>query len=71
VAKGTIKKLVTDRGFGFILPEGEQNDLFFHRTDVQGTTYEALYEGEQVTFDLGTDQRRGTPKADNVRTAQA
>ena len=68
---GTIKKLVTDRGFGFILPEGEQNDLFFHRTDVQGTTYEALYEGEQVTFDLGTDQRRGTPKADNVRTAQA
>jgi CspA family cold shock protein len=71
MAKGTIKKLVTDRGFGFILPEGEQNDLFFHRTDVQGTTYEALYEGEQVTFDLGTDQRRGTPKADNVRTAQA
>jgi len=71
VAKGTIKKLVTDRGFGFILPEGEQNDLFFHRTDVQGTTYEALYEGEQVTFDLGTDQRRGTPKADNVRTASA
>lgn len=71
MAKGTIKKLVTDRGFGFILPEGEQNDLFFHRTDVQGTTYEALYEGEQVTFDLGTDQRRGTPKADNVRTASA
>jgi len=69
MAKGTIKKLVTDRGFGFILPEGEQNDLFFHRTDVQGTTYDALYEGEQVTYDLGTDQRRGTPKADNVRSA--
>jgi CspA family cold shock protein len=74
MARGTIKKLVTDRGFGFILPEGEQatgNDLFFHRTDVQGTSYEALREGDEVTYDLGTDQRRGTPKADNVRSAGA
>jgi len=68
VARGTIKKLVTDRGFGFILPDGEtQKDLFFHRSDVQGTSYEALREGDQVTFDEGIDQRRGTPKADNVR----
>ena len=74
MAKGTIKKLVTDRGFGFILPEGAQasgNDLFFHRSDVQGTSYEALREGDEVTYDLGTDQRRGTPKADNVRSADA
>jgi len=70
MARGTIKKLVTDRGFGFILPDGEkQNDLFFHRSDVQGTTYEALREGEEVTYDQGIDQRRGTPKADNVRPA--
>ena len=69
MAQGTVKKLVTDRGFGFIVPDGEQggNDLFFHRTDVQGAGYEALREGDQVTFDLGTDSRRGTPKADNVR----
>jgi len=69
MAQGTIKKLVTDRGFGFIVPEGEQggNDLFFHRNDVQGAGYDALHEGDQVAFDLGTDARRGTPKADNVR----
>jgi CspA family cold shock protein len=69
MAQGTIKKLISDRGYGFILPEGEQptgRDLFFHRTDVQGKGYDALREGEQVTYDLGTDERRGTPKAANV-----
>jgi len=72
VAQGTIKKLVGDRGYGFILPEGEQDgdkDLFFHRGDVQGTSYDALREGEQVTYELATDERRGTPKAANVRPA--
>ncbi len=71
MAQGTIKKLVSDRGFGFILPEGAQatgKDLFFHRADVQGTGYDKLREGEQVNYDVGTDERRGTPKATNVRT---
>ena len=70
MAQGTIKKLISDRGFGFILPDGEPasgKDLFFHRTDVQGSGYEALREGEQVTYDLGRDERRGTEKAANVR----
>ena len=71
MAQGTIKKLVSDRGFGFILPEGETEsgkDLFFHRTDVQGTGYDALREGERVTYELGKDERRGTPKATQVRS---
>lgn len=74
MAQGTIKKLVSDRGFGFILPEGEPEtgkDLFFHRSDVQGTGYDALREGEQVTYDMGVDERRGTPKASNVRPITA
>ncbi len=71
MAQGTIKKLVSDRGFGFILPEGEAatgKDLFFHRVDVRGTGYDALREGQTVTFDIGTDERRGTPKATNVNS---
>ncbi len=70
MAQGTIKKLVSDRGFGFILPEGAApmgKDLFFHRVDVQGVSYDELREGEQVSYDVGTDERRGTPKANNVR----
>ena len=71
MAQGTIKKLVSDRGFGFIVPDGETaapgKDLFFHRTDVQGTGYDALREGQTVSYVLGKDDRRGTPKATNVR----
>jgi len=70
MAKGTIKNLVSDRGFGFIRPEAspDGSDLFFHRSDVGGTTtYEALRVGQTVEYDLGRDQRRGTPKATNVR----
>ncbi len=38
---GTIKKLVRDRGFGFILgPQGEE--YFFHRSGVSGTAFEHL-----------------------------
>lgn len=71
MAQGTIKKLVTDRGFGFIVPDGEAaggKDLFFHRNDVQSPSYDALREGQQVTYTLGTDERRGTPKATEVRS---
>jgi cold shock protein len=72
MAQGTIKNLVSERGFGFILPEEAQEsgkDLFFHRSDVQGSGYDALRTGQTVEYDLGTDARRGTPKAVNVRTS--
>jgi cold shock protein len=67
---GTIKKLVGDRGFGFILPEGAEptgKDLFFHRADVQGAGFDALREGQKVAYEVGTDERRGTPKALKVQ----
>lgn len=71
MAQGTIKKLVSERGFGFILPEGSAAtgaDLFFHRSDVTGQGYDALREGEEVTYDVGRDERRGTPKATKVQS---
>ena len=69
---GTIKKRVSDRGFGFILPEGAAptgKDLFFHRADVGGAGYDSLREGQKVSYDLGTDERRGSPKALKVQAA--
>ena len=69
---GTVKKLVSDRGFGFILPEGQAptgKDLFFHRADVVANGYDSLRDGQKVTFDLATDERRGTPKAVRVQPA--
>jgi cold shock CspA family protein len=73
MTNGTIKKIVGDRGFGFILPAEAQaggKDLFFHRADVQGAGFDALREGQAVTYVLGTDERRGTPKAMQVSAAK-
>lgn len=71
MATGTIKSLLSDRGFGFIAP-GEASagdkDLFFHHTDVQGAPgFDQLQVGQAVEYELGRDERRGTPKAKNVR----
>ncbi len=64
--QGKIKRLVTDRGFGFI--EGEQGDLFFHHSEVQGKTLEEMQEGEVVEYEVG-EGRKG-PCATSVRSAE-
>ena len=49
--QGTIKKL-TDKNFGFISPEGEEKDLFFHASELEGVDFSELREGDAVTFEL-------------------
>jgi CspA family cold shock protein len=61
--KGTIKK-ITDRGFGFIVPEGEDKDLFFHSTGVKDGNFDSLKEGDEVTFEV-VDTQKG-PNATDV-----
>ena len=46
---GTIKRLVRDRGFGFIRDDGGQ-EWFFHRSSVQGS-FDQLNEGQRVSFE--------------------
>ena len=61
--EGQIKKLISDKGFGFI--EGDGNDLFFHHSAVEGTPFESLQEGQTVEFTVGQGQKG--PRAENVR----
>ena len=68
MAKGTIRRLIADRGFGFITPE-QGEDLFFHRSELQGVDYGSLTEGQQVEFEVGRG-RDGRSKAVKVRLAQ-
>ena len=49
--KGEIKKLIRDRGFGFIRAE-DGNEVFFHQSALEGTTYESLEEGAKVEFSI-------------------
>lgn len=51
--QGTIKKLVKDRGFGFIGAE-DGREFFFHMSAVTGTKFDALQEGQAVTFEIET-----------------
>jgi len=60
--QGTIKKLVTDKGFGFIA--GDRGDLFFHHSALQNTTIEALQIGQAVEYEEGTGPKG--PRAENV-----
>jgi cold shock protein len=61
--EGTIKKL-TDKGFGFITTGGK-DDLFFHMSAVQGTTFEDLQEGQKVSYTVGQGPKG--PRAENVK----
>ena len=63
--QGTIKKL-TDKGFGFI-NIGNDKDLFFHSSAVQGMTYDQLYEGQSVDYEEGHGPKG--PRAETVRAS--
>lgn len=62
--EGTIKSLVSDKGFGFIAVEGEDKDLFFHRNELSDVNYEDLQVGDKVSFEKA-DSEKG-PNAVNV-----
>ncbi len=65
--EGTIKKLVQDRGFGFISAE-DGRDYFFHRSGLDGAVnFDSLTGGERVEFEIETSQKG--PRAHRVRLA--
>lgn len=68
MAEGIIKRLITDRGFGFIGRERGE-DLFFHRNELQGVDYSSLREGQHVEFEVALG-RNGRFQAVKVRIAQ-
>lgn len=62
---GVVKKKM-DKGFGFISQEGQEKDLFFHKSSLVGTTFEELQEGDKVTFEA-QDTPDGRKNAVNVQ----
>jgi len=48
---GKIKKLVRDRGFGFI-DDTDGRELFFHQSALEGVQFDALNEGQEVEFEV-------------------
>ena len=63
---GTIKRLVADKGFGFIAAS-DGAEYFFHQSACSGVAFDDLREGQAVTFDKGQGPKG--PRGENVKLA--
>jgi len=67
VTTGTIKKVVAERGFGFIAAE-DRKEYFFHRGGLDTSLdFDRLVGGERVVFDIEMSPKG--PRAIQVRAA--
>ena len=67
MATGTVKKVVADRGFGFITAD-DAKDYFFHRDALDSTLdFDRLVGGEKVEFEIESSPKG--PRANRVRSA--
>jgi CspA family cold shock protein len=66
--KGKIKKMVRDRGFGFIRGD-DGKEVFFHRSGLNAADYDVLSEGDTVEY-VVQEGPRGA-RAENVKQAVA
>ena len=68
MAKGRVKKMIRDRGFGFIAAE-DGREIFFHRSEVVEVDFMELREGDQVEFEVEKTDRG--PKATRVQKPES
>jgi cold shock protein len=67
VTTGTIKKVVSDRGFGFIAAD-DGKEYFFHRNALTSSLdFDRLSGGEKVQFQIEANPKG--PRATNVQSA--
>lgn len=64
---GSVVRLITDKGFGFIKPDDGDKDVFFHARAVVEPTFDDLREGDKVSFDI--EEGPKGPAAVNVTRA--
>ena len=61
---GKIKKLIRDRGFGFISAT-DGREIFFHQNSLVDVTFDTLNEGQEVEFEIEKSPKG--PRAINVK----
>ena len=67
MAIGVVKWFNATKGYGFIQPQDGGNDVFVHISAVERAGLSSLAEGQEVSFELKTDPRRGKTSAENLR----
>jgi cold shock protein len=51
--RGTVKWFNSEKGFGFITPDGGGADVFVHYSEIQGRGFRTLEENQRVEFEIG------------------
>ena len=69
IPQGTVKWFNPTKGFGFIAPSDGGKDVFVHISAVERSGLTGLKDGEKVSFELETDERRGKTSAVNLSKA--
>ena len=62
---GTVKWFSKERGFGFIAPDDQSEDLFAHQSAIIGEGYRSLAEGAKVSYEAEAGEKG--PKAVNIQ----
>ena len=66
MANGTVKWFNEKKGYGFIIPDGMNQDVFVHYSSIQAEGFKTLNEGDKVQFELFQDAK-GARAKDVVR----
>jgi len=65
MSSGKVKFFNADKGFGFIVVDGSDKEIFVHFSEIKADGYKTLKEGQAVTFDIVQGERG--EQASNVR----
>ena len=63
--QGTIKKIVSEKGFGFIAPDEGGADVFAHYSAIESSGYRSLEENQRVEFEIAQGPKG--LQAENIR----
>ncbi|MBF6439457.1 cold-shock protein [Nocardia cyriacigeorgica] len=65
MSQGSVKWFNGEKGFGFIAQDDGGPDVFVHYSEISGSGYKSLEEGQRVEFEVGQGQKG--PQAQSVR----
>ncbi len=68
MSKGTVKRIIRERGFGFISAE-DGREIFFHRSELQNVDFDNLQQGDHLEFNIIKGDKG--PKATDIKKTSA